>query len=251
MKLRIEKNCWQQDFDKKDYVRGILEACLITLLTAWLYYRSFWAVLPLLPLGYGYYRLWEKEYSRKKRAQFQLQFKDAIQSLSSALNVGYSVENAFKETQKELAILYGENERIMKELRIMIGQIRINLSIEKILEEFSMRVESDDVRCFTTVFAAAKRSGGDMIAIIKNSVSQIGDKIEAKREIDTLLAAKKYEFKVMTLIPYFIIGYMSISFPEFMQALYGTMIGTGVMSLCLLAYIGAYYLGVKIIEIEV
>ncbi len=42
---------------------------------------------------------------KKKEQEFQKQFREMIQSLSAALNTGYSVENAFYETQKELKIL--------------------------------------------------------------------------------------------------------------------------------------------------
>ena len=40
-----------------------------------------------------------------------------------------------------------------------------------------------------------------MIGIIRNTANQIGDKIEVKREIDTMLAAKKYEFQIMSVVP--------------------------------------------------
>ena len=43
---------------------------------------------------------------------------------------------------------------------------------------------------------------------------RIGDKIDVKREIETILAAKQYEFRVMSAVPYVIIGYMTLSFPE-------------------------------------
>ena len=122
---------------------------------------------------------------------------------------------------------------------------------EQIFEDFAKRVRLEDVRNFANVFAAAKRSGGDMIAIIQNTVNQIGDKIDVRREIDTILAAKRYEFKVMAVIPYVIIAYMLLSFPEFMDCLYGNMIGTGVMSVCLLVYLAAYAFGVRLVKIEV
>ena len=133
----------------------------------------------------------------------------------------------------------------------MVQQIYIRLPAEQIFEDFAKRVRLEDVRNFADVFAAAKRSGGDMIGIIKNTVEQIGDKIDVRREIDTLLAAKQYEFKVMAVIPYTIIAYMTLSFPEFMDCLYGNIIGTGVMSVCLGIYLAAYAFGVKLVKIEV
>lgn len=48
------------------------------------------------------YRKSKEECERKKRQKFLLQFKEMIQSMAAALGTGYSVENAMKETQKEL-----------------------------------------------------------------------------------------------------------------------------------------------------
>ena len=89
------------------------------------------------------------------------------------------------------------------------------------------------------------------MSIIRNTADQIGDKIDVKREIDTMLAAKKYEFQVMSVIPFGIVLYMTVSFPEFMGNLYGNIAGRGVMTGCLIIYLDAYGLGRKIIEIEV
>ncbi|MGF0033785.1 type II secretion system F family protein [Bariatricus sp. SGI.154] len=251
MRLRRSRNCWQQDITRKDYVWIWIKAAGITVITAWLYYRSFWAVLPLFPIGIWNFLMMEQEEARKKELEFQIQFKEAIQAVSAALNTGYSVENAFREAQTELKLIYPADARISRELLVIIRQLRMHISIEQILEEFAFRVQTEDVRNFVTVFAAAKKSGGNMIGIIQNTVSQIGDKIDVKREIDTILASKRYEFRVMSAVPYAIIGYMSLSFPEFMDSLYGNVLGIGVMTVCLVIYMGAYYLGVRLIRIEV
>ena len=55
----------------------------------------------------------------------------------------------------------------------------------------------------------------------------------------------------MSVIPYAIIAYMTLSFPEFMGCLYGNVIGMGVMSVCLGIYMAAYALGAGMVEIEV
>lgn len=223
----------------------------ITVLTAWLYYHSLWAMCILWPIILWYYQNLKKDYIQKQKTEFLLQFKEMIQSMASSLNAGYSVENAIRQTQKELLIMYSENTRICIEMKQMVQQVYIHIPVEQILEEFAMRVGLEDVRNFSSIFSTAKRSGGDMIAIIKNTVKQIGDKIDVKREIDTILASKQYEFRVMSAIPYIMIGYMTLSFPEFMTSLYFNFAGIGVMSLCLCIYLGAYALGVKLVKIEV
>lgn len=228
-----------------------LKALIITGVTAWLYYRSAWAVPFLLPVWAGYYKNLERECIRKKEQQFLVQFKDMIQTVSSALNTGYSIENAIKECQKELRLVYSEKEPVSRELAILVRQLRMQIPVEQAVEELAERTRLEDVENFAAVFVTAKRSGGDMIAIIKNASGQIADKIDVHREIQTVLAAKRYEFQVMSVIPYVMIAYMSLSFPEFMVCLYGNVVGTGVMTVCLIIYISAYYLGIKLVEIEV
>ena len=104
---------------------------------------------------------------------------------------------------------------------------------------------------FVTVFSMAKRSGGDMIAIIRNAVYQIGEKIDVKREIHTMMAAKKLEFRIMSAVPFAMICYMKVSFPDFLDVLYGNVLGAVIMSVCLLIYAGAFELGKRIVEVEV
>lgn len=193
----------------------------------------------------------EKEKEEQKKSEFLLQFKEMTECVASALNVGYSAENAFKEAQKEMRIIYQGKTMIGNELDYIVRKIRLQIPLEQVVDEFAKRVELEDVNNFATVFAAAKRSGGDMIAIIHNTASQIGEKVDVKREIDIILASKKYEFRVMCVIPYAMILYMQLSFPEFMQSLYGNVFGIGVMTLCLGVYAAACVLGAKMIKIDV
>lgn len=251
MKLRIRKSCWQQDIRRWEWSWAGIKAAGITLATAWLFYRSVTAVPILIPLWIYYWNRMVIELYQEKESAFMEQFKEAIQSVSASLNTGYSVENAFREAQKELMLQYPQEARISREMQILVRQLRLQIPVEQALEELADRVEGEEIRSFAAVFSMAKRSGADMMAIIEDTVKQIGDKMDVQREIETILAARKYEFKVMTLIPYLIIAYLSVSFPEFMDSLYGTVAGKGVMTICLAVYLGACALGSRIIKIEV
>ena len=205
----------------------------------------------LFPLGIKYYERLIKQVEDKGKRCFERQFQDALQSLEAQLNVGYSMENAIKEVQRDLQIMYDKNTIIVREFTYMARQLNLNVTAEAAWKDFAARIALPEVDTFVTVFSLAKRSGGDSIMIIKNAVRQLGDKAEVKREIDTVIAAKKLEFRVMSIIPFGIIAYMRLSFPEFMAGLYGNLSGAIFMSVCLVAYIAAWNLGCKIVEIEV
>lgn len=251
MKSRIQENYFRQDIKRREYIMAVVQTAAVMGTLAYLYYESVWALVVFAPLGFWYLRKWEEECLQKKKQEFQVQFQEAIQSISASLNVGYSVENAMREAKKDLDLLYAEDTVIQREFNYMLRQIHLHIPMEQIIEEWAQRAGQEDVRNFAGVFATAKKSGGDMMEIIRNAIYQIRDKLEVQREIETLLAARKYEFKVMSVIPFGIIAYMKLSFPEFMGILYGNPLGIGVMTVCLGVYAGAYWLGQKIVDIEV
>lgn len=205
----------------------------------------------LAPIGIWYYRECVKRKICKKQQEFERQFQDALQSLAAQLNIGYAMENAVKEVQRDLQMMYRPDTVIVREFTYMVRQLNLNVTAEQAWKEFARRVRLPEVESFVTVFVQAKRSGGDSLAIIQNAVQQISDRAEVKREIETVIAAKKLEFQVMALIPFGIIGYMRLSFPEFMGVLYGNLLGVCFMSGCLGLYLAAWKLGDKIVEIEV
>lgn len=217
----------------------------------YLFYDSLAASVLLFPVGIFLFLRWERACIRKKEQLFEEQFREAMRSLAMAMRVGYSVENAMKETKKDLALLYGEETAIQREFTHMIRQLYLQVPVEQVLSEWAERVHQEDVRNFVNVFSIAKRSGGNVVKIMNDSVSRIREKMEVRAEIETILTARKYEFRVMTVIPFGMIAYMRASFPEFMGILYGNPLGIGVMSVCLSVYAGAYVIGERIVNIEI
>lgn len=230
---------------------AILQGLFLIGMIDCLFYRSIWGMIPLTFAIVPYMKIWLKGQIQKRQREFQLQFKDSLQSLAAALNVGYSVENAMKETKKDLSVMYPKDSRIMQEFTYMIHQLNMNLPLEKVLEEWAQRTEVEEIESFVAVFVTAKRTGGDSISIIRNASHNICDKIDVRREIETMMTAKKLEFKVMIMIPLIILFYMRLSFPEFMEALYGNLMGIILMTICLLVYSVAYMWGRSIVDIEV
>ena len=216
-----------------------MKAVLLDAMLAYLFYNTWAAAIVLIPVGIFYLHQWREDYCRKKEQEFREQFQNGMQILASALKAGYSVENAVRETEKDLRPLYPKDSRIRREFIRMIHELDMNLTAEQ------------DVDNFVTVFATAKRTGGDSISILKNTVQMIGEKIEVEREIQTLLAAKKLEFNVMCIIPLGMVLYMRMAFPEFLSVLYGSLVGVIMMSVCLGVYAFAWRLGTKMVQIEV
>ena len=81
-----------------------------------------------------------------------------------------------------------------------------------------------------------------------NSLNIMND---VKKEIEATLAAKKSEQMIMSLMPVGIILYLQMTSPGFLSVLYGNPFGIAAMSICLVIYAAAYWLGRRIVDIEV
>ena len=251
MSSKSKGSFWLQDIRKREYAAGFIKTTAVFLLILYVFYESFVPGVVLFPIWILYMKEWLEDMAKRKEMDFRIQFRDSIQSVSAALKAGYSVENAIRETRKDLSPMYGEEARIMKEYTLMIYKLDMNRTAGQVLREFADRVRQEDVTDFVNVFTAARQSGGDSIALIRNAVKIIGEKIDTEREIRTMLAAKKLEFEIMCAVPFFIILYMKMTFGDFLSMLYGNLPGAAVMSGCLAVYLAAYMYGRRLMQIEV
>lgn len=190
-------------------------------------------------------------YGKKRLWQLNLQFREALGAISGALMAGYSIENSFREAKQDLMLIYKEDADIMRELIFINQQIQRNQRVEDLLLDFADRSHLEDILNFTEVFVMAKRSGGNLMAILNRTVRNISDKIEIKREIQTLIAGKQMEAKLMTVIPLGIIGYLRLFSAGFLDVLYHNLLGITIMTVVLLLYGLGIYLAEKIVDIEV
>lgn len=232
-------------------VRFIAFGLLAVILLGILFYRSFIGIMFLSPVIFFYRRSKIGRLAEDRKWRLNLEFKDGITALAAALEAGYSAENAFEEAYKDLSLMYPEGSLILQEMTCIINQIRMNIAVEKALHDFGERTGIADIISFCEVFYTAKRTGGDLIHVIKTTSNVIHSKIEVKREIFTLIAAKRFEANIMKVTPLFILFYLSVTSPDFLNPLYHNVTGVTIMSLFLIIYLGAYLLINKIVAIEV
>lgn len=220
-------------------------------LVAYTFYRSIFAFFILLPLGVLYPLYKRKDLKRERIRQLSLQFKEGILVLASYLGAGYSLENSLIMSIRELEGLFGKGAMITEEFVLLSSGVRMNRPVEQLLMEFGARSGLEDVDNFAQVFAAARKSGGELVEIIHYTAGIIRDKVQVQEEIHTMTASKLFEQKIMNGIPFLIVLYIDLTSPGFFRIMYETSMGRIVMSMCLVVYIGALALSKNILEIEV
>ncbi|NLL72783.1 MAG: pilus assembly protein TadB [Clostridiales bacterium] len=238
-------------FSIKEYIRYIFEGLIGIGLLGILFYKNLAGILLLSPLVLITLRRKKKDLVKKRKWQLNTEFRDGINSLSAALSAGYSAEHSFIEAIKDLRRMYPKDAMIIKEFTYLVNRIQMNVPIEKALKDLGDRSDLEDIINFSEVFSIAKRTGGDLIRIIKTSSNLISDKLQVKRDIMSIIAAKKLEATIMKLVPLAILCYLSITSPGLLDPLYNNLFGVLVMTILLVIYIITYVLIDKITAIEV
>lgn len=224
----------------------VLDACI-----SYLFFFSWVSFVLLLPGAVPFVRERRLALQKKRAVEMKRQFMDSMQMLTVSLQAGYSVENSIREAVKELARVYEPEAFILQEFQIMETQLAVNRNMEDLFMDFGERSAIDDIQSFAEVFFTAKRSGGDLIAVIRNTVFCIRQKQETLQEIETSLAGKVMEQNVMSMIPLLILAYVKFTSSEFLSVMYGNLTGVTIMVLCFLVYVLAYFWGRKIVRVEV
>lgn len=238
-------------FSRKEWFGYLLQGIVFTSVLAYLFYDRAIAFVLLSPLQILLFK-WRKTQLKKQRLEvLNLQFKEALLSVNAAMQTGYSLENAWREASREMQLLFGERSIICQELQHMIFRLEMNENIEAILEDFAKRTQLEDILMFSEIVSFAKRSGGNFVKIIQRTVSQMGEKIEVDRQIQTLTAAKRMEQKIMNVMPMAIILYLRVGSPGYLDVMYKNPIGIIIMTVCLIGYGGAWYMGTKMIQITI
>lgn len=218
---------------------------------AFLFYRSVWGLcLSAIVIPVCIHRKKKKEQEMRDR-RMQVQFQSAIRAIAGALTAGYSLESAWRYAVEELERLYGRTGEVYREFYQMNQKIRMNEPVEQLLYEFAGRSGNEDICHFSEILLYVKRSGGNLTEIIRKTGSRMQEKYEILREIETGVAAKRAEQKMMMLLLPGILFFVTLSSPEYSSHLYGNPAGIAVMSGCLLGYVGAFFWSEKIMAIAV
>ena len=237
-------------FSRRELVENLLLFAGFDAVISFLFYRSVIAFLVLFPIVYPFLKARRKDLNARRNREILASFTTGMQMVNASLQAGYAIENSFREAIVELRRIYPDDSFIITEFRHILTQTALNVPIETLLLDLGNRTHIEDIRNFAEVFQTAKRTGGDMIGIIRNAVTSIQVKKETREEIETNLSGKASEQRIMSAAPILLIGYTSVTSPGFLDVCYHNALGIGIMTGSLIIYAAAYLWGRKIMQIE-
>ncbi|MFC2662817.1 MAG: type II secretion system F family protein [Eubacterium sp.] len=217
-----------------------------------LFYRS---LLPMIAVPF-LLRPAEKfgtEFIRRRRKRIlRRQFHDFLRCIASSLDVGRGFSEALQEAEKPLMEIYDEKQPIILAVKDMRAQIEHAGATDlEALQRFAKMSDLEEAENLAQVFRAVRTSGGDFSGAVRKCASVLQEKISIEEDIELMITQKRYEGKIITLMPVIIILFLSLTSPEYVSILYGNDAGVIIMTGCLLAAGAAYYLIDRITAIQV
>lgn len=187
----------------------------------WMFF-SHWLPMVLLA-AIGGWNAWKntEPYIRKQKQLVSVQFEQLLFAVASALQAGKSVENAFLAAEADLKLMYREQASILlSELSSFNRKVGTGTPLEKAIDEFQRRIDIPEVSHWANIFSTCKRTGGDLVQVMRNSSRLIAEKLSMERELAVLIAGKRFEAKALAIVPFLVIGLFRFGSPDYMMPLY-------------------------------
>ena len=119
------------------------------------------------------FKMEKRQHIRERKRTLNYQFKDALNSLSVAVQAGYSVENAVTACMKDMERLYPPEADIVREFHYIESRKKVSVPVEELFLGLGERSGIEDIenfcRCFQHSKAFRRRYGQDHSDISQNA----------------------------------------------------------------------------------
>jgi tight adherence protein B len=207
--------------------------------------NRWWAGIVLMVFGALAPRLALAQRYQKRSSAFLEQLPDTLQLLSGSLQAGYGFMQALDTVAKE------SNEPTSNEFARVLSEARLGMPLEDALDAMSERVGGEDFKWVVLAINIQRQVGGNLATLL-NTVSQtLREREQVRRQIKVLSAEGRLSAVILVILPFALVGYLSLVNPNYLSSLTAETIGKIAIAFALvLIGIGIVWMR-KIIKIDV
>ena len=142
--------------------------------------------------------------------KFDEQLTDALGTMSNALRAGFSISQAFE------SVAESDMHPISDEFALLLQQMRVGMSFDDALASLDKRIGSDDLTLVVTAIDIARKTGGNLTEIFDSISETIRARMRIESKVRTLTAQGKLQGIIVSLMPFFLCGVMTVMKPGMM-----------------------------------
>ena len=186
--------------------------------------------------------------SRRLHAQrllFRDQLPDNLQIIASAMRAGHSFTGALS------VVVDDAPEPTQRELRRVLADERLGVPLDQALQVVVARMDSKDFEQVALVAALQRETGGNTAEVLDRVTETVRDRVALQRMIKTLTAQGRMSRWVVSGLPVALLAAITAINPDYMQPLFVTPLGRGLLLLAALMVISGSLVIKRIVDIKV
>ena len=171
---------------------------------------------------------------KKRKEKFIYEFKDFLHNYLVALSSGDAYEKGILTCYEDLIKIYKETDYIIIFLNQLINKQKIGINICNGIEELANETSIEEIINFSNAFIICYKAGGDILSLLRNNIEILENKFEIKEKIKEIFSEKKYEMKIISTMPMFMILILNLTANEYMKVFYTNVKGYLIITISIL-----------------
>jgi tight adherence protein B len=192
---------------------------LVLLVVGGLVSRALGVLLAAAVLGVAAWRAARADAAR--RARLEAELVPALRMMASALESGYSVQQALERVARD------GPAPIAEEFGQVTRAVELGTPLDRALGTLAAR--GDDFEFFATIVAVQHRVGGDLPSLLASLATSIQERLTLRAEVRALTAQARYSGWVLSALPFAVLGWMLLVSPAYASPLFTTELGRALL----------------------
>lgn len=199
------------------------------------------AIILILFLPRRIYR-WMRE---RRVLKIQAQLPDGLMMMASSMRAGLGFGPAMESLARDA------DPPLAEEFSLVLREQRMGVKPDAALEHFNVRVPIADVTLFVSAVNISRDIGGNLAESLASLSETLRRRLIMEDKIRALTAQGRLQGIVMAMLPVGIVAFLTLAYPETMDAMYHTVVGWCVMAVAAVMEFLGYRMCRKIMSIDV
>lgn len=233
---RIIRNCW-------------IFACCLSAGMVLLLWPKILFILILSPLTliltWQMIKFFFRSYWEKHCNKVVNQMVEGLVIMCNSLRVGLSLPQAMDR------VIKGYPGPLSKEFRLVLNKTQLGMSVEEALTEMGERIKRPDMNMLVSAVNILKETGGNLAETFYVMADTMRERQKMDKKIKALTAQGRMQAKILSIIPFALIGIFFILDKDYIAPLIFKPLGWVCLAVvCVLVFVG-YIVMKKMVEIKV
>jgi tight adherence protein B len=182
--------------------------------------------------------------ARRQRA-FANELSDSLMILAGGIRAGLSF------TQALGSIAENANGEVGRQMRRVLGEVNVGVSLDDALMDCATRMDSDDLRWMVMALAIQREVGGNLSTILDGVAATIKGRDELRREVSMLSAEGRLSGYILIGLPVGVFVFLLVVRTAYVSVLWTTPLGLLMLGGFLLAMVVGWFWMRAVVRIKV